>query len=234
MKKADTAALAGLAGFAAGCLLAAYSSPVHAQSGPFSLGITGGTLGLGVELGLEVNPFMAVRAGVNQIGFDFDTTISQIDYTFEPDFSTGSLLLDLHPLGNAFRFTLGAYLNNNEIDLNGTYREELLSPVLGRYADLIDQARVVGKVEFERFVPYLGIGWTSNHGSAGRWGINMDLGVMFQGAPEVTELHVEDSWGIGRHPVAAGFIELERQAIEEEIDEYEYYPVASLSLSCKF
>jgi hypothetical protein len=57
---------------------------------------------------------------------------------------------------------------------------------------------------------------------------------MFQGSPHVTELHVEDPWGLGNYPVAEAFVEQERQEIEKEIDEYEYYPVASISLSYKF
>ncbi|XCN71285.1 MAG: hypothetical protein Q3M24_13290 [Candidatus Electrothrix aestuarii] len=212
----------------------ALSSPVYAESGQFGLGIKGGTQGVGLELSMDVNSYIEVRAGINQISFDFDTTIGDIDYNFAPDFFTSSLLLDLHPFGNAFRFTVGTYINKNEIDVDGTYRQDLLSPELSRYADLIDQAHVVGTVEFETFAPYLGIGWTSNHYSESRWGVNIDLGIMFQGSPQVTELHVEDPWGVGDHPVAEAFAEQERQEIEKEIDEYEYYPVASLTLSYKF
>jgi hypothetical protein len=214
--------------------LLAISSPAHAESRQIGLGIKAGTLGGGLEVSLDVNSYLEIRAGVNQISFDFDTTISDIDYTFAPDFFTSSLLVDLHPFANSFRFTLGGYLNKNEVDINGTYRRDLLSPELSRYADLIDQARLVGLIEFDTFAPYLGIGWTSNHESASRWGVNIDLGIMFQGSPRVTELHVEDPWGAGEHPVAKTFIEQERQEIEKEIDEYEYYPVASISLSCKF
>ncbi|MCI5131955.1 MAG: hypothetical protein D3904_10610 [Candidatus Electrothrix sp. EH2] len=219
--------------FAAGALLA-FTSFSYAESGRVGLGIKAGTLGGGLEVSMDVNPYVEIRAGVNQISFDFDTSIADIDNNFAPDFFTSSLLVDLHPFANAFRFTAGAYLNKNNIDLNGTYRKDLLSPDLNRYADLIDQVRLTGLVEFDSFAPYLGIGWTSNHESVSRWGVNIEFGVMFQGTPRVTELHVEDPWGIGRHPVAEAFIEQERREIEKEIDEYEYYPVASISLSYKF
>ncbi|MCI5211174.1 MAG: hypothetical protein D3910_20860, partial [Candidatus Electrothrix sp. ATG2] len=214
----------------AGFLLA-ISSPAFAEPGQVGIAAKAGTLGFGFEVSVDVSRFMEIRAGYNQVTFDFDTTISRIDYNFSPEFSTGSLLVDLHPFANAFHFTLGAYLNNNTIDINGIYRQGLLSAKLRRYADLIDQARVVGLVEFDTFAPYLGIGWTSNHESLSRWGVNMDLGIMFQGSPQVTELHVEDPWGVGKHPVTQSFIEQERQLIEDEIDEYQYYPVASISIS---
>jgi hypothetical protein len=216
------------------CFLLALTLTAHAEASQIGLGIKAGTLGGGLEVSMEVNPYLEVRAGINQISFDFDTTIGDIDYNFAPDFFTSSLLVDLHPFGNAFRFTLGGYLNNNEIDIDGTYRQDLLSPELARYADLIDQAHVVGLIEFDTFAPYLGIGWTSNHDSTSRWGVNIDLGIMFQGSPQVTELHVEDPWGVGDLPVADAFVQREREEIEKEIDEYEYYPVASISLSYKF
>jgi hypothetical protein len=183
---------------------------------------------------MDINSYLEVRAGINQISFDFDTTIGDIDYNFSPDFFTSSFLLDLHPFGNAFRFTAGAYLNKNEIDIDGTYRQDLLAPNLDRYTDLVDQAHLVGLIEFDTFAPYLGIGWTSNHDSTSSWGVNIDLGIMFQGVPQVTELRVVDPWGVGDLPVTESFVQQERQDIEKEIDEYEYYPIASLSLSYKF
>ncbi|WP_446008897.1 hypothetical protein [Candidatus Electrothrix sp.] len=212
----------------------AISANAHAETGQIGLAIKAGTLGGGLEISMDINPYLELRTGINQISFDFDTTIGDIDYNFAPDFFTSSLLLDLHPLGNAFRFTAGAFINNNEIDIDGTYRQDLLSPELARYADLIDQAHVVGLIEFDTFAPYLGIGWTSNHNSESRWGVNIDLGIMFQGTAQVSELRVEDPWGAGSLPATQLFIQREREEIEKEIDEYEYYPIASLSLSYKF
>ncbi len=220
--------------FLVACSLVAINATAHAKSGQVSLGIKAGTLGGGLEVSMDINQYLELRAGINQINFDFDTTIGDIDYNFAPDFSTGSLMLDLYPFANAFRFTVGAYINNNEIDIDGTYRQDLLTPELARYADLIDQAHVVGLIEFDTFAPYLGIGWSSNHDSTSRWGVNIDVGIMFQGAPQVTELRIEDPWGVGDLPVAEIFAQREREEIEKEIDEYEYYPVASLSLSYKF
>lgn len=217
----------------AGCMLA-FSISCQARPGEVRLSLKGGTLGVGAEAGIDLNPFMELRGGVNYATFDVDTTISRIDYTFEPTFYTGSLLLDFHPFANAFRLTAGMYLNNNEMDINGTYRKDFIPGDYARYVGLVDQAKVKGAIEFDTFAPYLGIGWTSNHYSRSGWGVNMDLGIMFQGAAEVTELYVDDPWGLGRSSVAAEFIEEEKQAIQDELDDYEYYPVVSVSVSYRF
>ncbi len=214
-------------------LMLANFSPVYAESGEVSFGLKGGTLGIGIEAGVEVSEYLEVRGGVNYLKFDFDTTISEIDYNFEPEFFNGSLLLDWHPFANAFRFTAGSYINNNKMDVEGTYRQDLIPADYAHYAGLVNLAKVEGSVEFNTFAPYLGLGWTSNHADKG-WGMNMDCGVMFQGKPNVTELHVDDPWGIGDSGLLDDFLEGERQAIEDDIDEFQYYPVMSVSVSYKF
>jgi len=218
---------------AAGCLLA-FSTTSHAESGDVNIGVKGGTLGIGLEAGVDLSDNFALRGGITYLTFDFDSTISSIDYNFEPQFFNGSLLMDWHPFTNSFRLTAGAYINDNEIKVEGTYRKDLIPSDYSRYADLTDLAKVKGTVDFNNLAPYVGLGWTSNQGDSG-WGVNVDLGVMFQGAPNVSELYVESPLGVGgSHPLVTAFLDDERQAIEDEVDKYEYYPVASISLNYKF
>lgn len=214
------------------CLLGV-STFSQAETGDVSLGVKGGTLGGGVEVGIDLSDYFALRGGVNYVSFDVDATISKIDYTFEPEFFNGSLLVDWHPFTNAFRVTAGAYLNNNTVDVNGTYRKDLIPEEFKRYADLVDLAHVKGTVDYNTFAPYVGLGWTSNKTGKG-WGVNIDLGVMFQGAPKVSDLYIDDPWGIGDNSAVSTFLEEERLEIQDELDKYEYYPVASIELTYKF
>ncbi len=214
------------------CLLAV-ATLSNAATGDVSLGVKAGTLGAGVEAGVDLSDYFALRGGLNYISFDVDATVSHVDYTFEPEFMNGSLLLDWHPFTNSFRVTAGAYLNNNTVDVDGTYRKDLIPAEYQRYAGLVDQAHVKGTVDYNTFAPYVGLGWTSNKADRG-WGVNIDLGVMFQGAPKVSELYVDDPWGIGKNEVVITFLEDERQAVVDELDKYEYYPVASIELTYKF
>lgn len=217
---------------AAGCLLA-ISTTAHAESGDVSIGVKGGTLGIGLEAGVDLSDNFALRGGINYLKFDFDSTISSIDYNFEPEFFNGSLLLDWYPFTTSFRLSAGAYLNSNEVKVEGTYRRDLLPPEFARYADQVNLAKVKGTVDFNTLAPYVGLGWTSNQHDHG-WGVNLDLGVMFQGEPNVSELYVDDPWGLGSHPQVTGFLNDEQKAIEDELDKFQYYPVASISLSYKF
>jgi hypothetical protein len=211
----------------------AISTTVYAESGDVSVGVKGGTLGAGIEAGVDLSDNFTLRGGFNYLKFDFNTTISEIDYNFEPEFKNGSLLLDWHPFTNSFRLTAGAYLNSNDVEVEGTYRTGLIPSEYARYADLVDLAKIKGTVDYNTFAPYVGLGWTSNQSNRG-WGVSLDLGVMYQGSPDVSELYVDDPWGIGSHPQVTGFLNDQQKAIEDELDKYEYYPVASVSVSYKF
>lgn len=217
---------------AAGCLLAVSTSS-HAAPGDVNIGVKGGTLGIGLEAGVDLSDTFALRGGINYLTFDFDSTISQIDYNFEPQFFNGSLLLDWHPFSNSFRLTAGGYLNNNEMKVDGTYRKDLIPSEYAGFSDLSDLAKVKGSVDFNTFAPYVGLGWTSNQGDSG-WGVNLDLGVMFQGSPKVSELYIDGPLEIGSHPIVTEFLDEERKAIEDDLENFEYYPVASISLNYKF
>lgn len=204
-----------------------------ADPGDVSIGVKGGTLGVGVEAGLKMSDYLALRGGVNYLRFDFDTTIHKIDYNFEPTFFNADLLLDFHPFANPFRITGGLYINNNEVDVDGVYRQDLLPQDYRQYGYLIDQAHVKGTVSYNSLAPYLGIGWSSNQHGPG-WGFNVDLGVVFQGSPEVSDLYLDDPWGLGQRDEVKTWLVGERQEIVDELDKYEYYPVASLTIKYSF
>ncbi len=218
---------------AAGCLLTLSTVASAAEPGEFSIGLQGGTLGIGLEAGVDLSNYVGFRAGINYLKFNFDSTVSNIDYNFEPEFFNGNLLLDLHPFTNSFRFTGGAYINNNTIDVSGNFRKDMIPDEYEALGFLADQVAVKGSVEFNTFAPYLGIGWTTNLDSPG-WGVDFDLGVMFQGSPTVSELTVNDPLGLGNTDLAKKFLEEERKAIEDDLNQFQYYPVASIAVTYKF
>lgn len=215
---------------AAGCLLILSTTTQAAESGNISIGLKGGTLGGGIEAGLDISEAIILRGGINYLKYNFDSTISNIDYNFEPKFFTGSLLLDWHPFTNSFRLTAGAYLNNNEVKVDGIFRKDLIP----EYGETADMDHIKGTVNFNTFAPYVGLGWSSSNPGEAGWGVSLDLGVMFQGTPDVSELYVEDPWGSGNDPVVIDFMAGEQQAVQDELDKFEYYPVASISLNYKF
>ena len=226
-----------------GLLLVGAQPALAAEGSTVDLGIRGGTLGGGIELGIGLSDGLVLRAGANYLKFSFDSTISNIDYEMEPEFANGSLLLDWYPFDGVFRLTGGIFYNGNEIKLTGTPRRDTALSgyeIPAEYAHLeylADTVRVHGTVEFNTFSPYLGIGWNSNRARTPGWGIALELGVLFQGAPNVTSLSATAAEPLGdyaNHPAVLQALEEEKLAIEDDLENYQYYPVASLTLNYTF
>lgn len=187
-----------------------------AQAG--GIGVRAGTTGVGVDLGGDVMPTLGWRLGLSGMNVNTDVDTSQVSYDAKVKVLTGSLLLDWSPLG-PFRISGGFMPNNNKIDLTGR-------PSGG--GSFPPGSSLTGEVKPERsFAPYLGIGY----GNVWTRGVNFyfDLGVMFQGTPEVSlNLSCTPSASC---TAAQGQVEAERQRVQDKVDKYKYYPVANIGLT---
>ncbi len=223
-------------------ILFAFFLPARAETGA-EFGLRAGTLGAGAELGLGLNQYLGLRVGINYLKYSFDSTISDVEYDMEAEFRNGSLLLDFFPLGGNFKMTGGLFFNDNSIGLSGRPQ---IDSWLGDYAsqaenrwgrEFLDTVQLHGTVDFNAVAPYLGIGWDSNVTRNDGFGVAFELGVLYQGSPQVGELTVSSAKpmdGFANNPAVAKALEQERQEIEDDLEGYEYYPVVTLTLSYVF
>jgi hypothetical protein len=185
-----------------------------AQAG--GVGVRAGTTGLGVDLGGDVAPTLGWRIGLSGMNVNTDIDTNEVRYDAKVKVLTGSLLLDWSPLG-PFRISGGFMPNNNKVDLSG-------EPSSGTFAG----TSLSGTVKPDRsFAPYLGVGY----GNVWTKGVNFyfDLGIMFQGSPQV-------SLSVNCTPspqctAAQSRGEEERQRVQDKVDKYKYYPVANIGLT---
>ncbi len=197
------------------------------------LGVKAGTLGAGIELSASLINNTRLRGGFNYLTYSFDSTISDIDYDFESEFNSFSVMLDWHPFGNSFFLSGGAYFNNNSISVSGTASDDSigsLSPQLGALTDLVS---ISGDVEFAPVAPYAGLGWRSNNSDSG-WGISLDLGVLFQGTPDVTNLRLNAPVDVNQFAEVQDFLAEQEKEIKDDLDIFQFYPVATLMLIYHF
>ncbi|MEE4166356.1 MAG: hypothetical protein V2I35_10170 [Desulfocapsaceae bacterium] len=209
-----------------------YPAAARANEG-LGIGVKAGTLGAGVELSTSVVDNLRLRGGFNYLTYSFDSTISEIDYDFETEFNSISLILDWHPFGNSFYLSGGAYLNNNKISVNGGISDDILDSVPPQLISIVNRASISGDVEFVPIAPYAGLGWRSNNAQSG-WGVAFELGVLFQGAPDVTNLQVNGPIDINGIGSVQDFLAEQEKEIEDELDVFQFYPAASLMLIYNF
>ncbi len=209
--------------------IAAAPQAVFAEAKSVDAGI--GTTGIGVNASAKLLPWVAVRGGYNYLQFELDEMeYDGIEYDTEIDFSTFGGFVDIHPFRNGFTLTGGVYQGNKEVMLDATPDE----PVeIGNLTFTPEQVgTLIGTVALEDTAPYLGIGWDGALYSESMINFWVRAGVMFTGSPEIA---LDASGGIlTDDPVLQAEIQREVENLEEEVDDYEYYPVINLGVAFRF
>jgi len=207
------------------------STQVYAEGSAISARF--GTLGAGLEYERSFTDSFNGRLGFNTFNFDKDFDASGIDYEGELDFSNVTALIDYHPGGVKFRITSGIAYNGNSINAIG-------SPANGNFNlngvtyTAAEVGTLSGDIEFDSIAPYLGIGYGNAAKVSGSWGFNIDLGVLFSGAPKA---NLQVDCGTAVPTMICNQIQSdanqEAVAFEEDLDDFEVYPVITLGISYK-
>ena len=213
--------------------LAFGASAAHAQVG---IGVKAGTQGLGAELTAGFSRRLEGRLGINGFSRSDQREAGGIEYDATADLRTATALLDFHPGGGGFRLTGGLVYNATQVE--GLSRV----PDSGRYpigdvevpASLLGRLR--GEVDFDPVVPYAGLGWGRPLAAGGRLAATLDLGVFVQGEGDVTLTPVFAPGSPipnipGAEALLRAQLDLEEQEIEQDIDDYDLYPVLSFGIS---
>lgn len=208
-------------------VLLVFPSSGYTQGGSVSFKVS--TLGGGVEAEKTFTDATGGRVGVNYFTGEYSATIDNIDYDVDLNLMTVSAILNWHPFKGDFRISGGVMYNDNHIDITA---EPSVSYDIG---DTTYQANQVGtlegKVKFNEIVPYIGIGWDTSFGKRNRFGILVDLGVIYQGSPDV---ELTATGPFASNQAFKDDIQAEEDKLQDDLDQYEYYPVIGIGLSYRF
>ncbi len=202
-----------------------------ANAAEFAVGANAGTPGVGLNATLGITEKVNIRGVFNYLKYEFDETEDGIDYQLDFDLNSLGALLDWHPLGGAFRLSGGVFANGN--DISGTGRGQAGTTV--EFGDIIlnadDLGTVDASIDFNGVAPYLGFGWGNAVGD-GHWAFMIDIGVFFQGTPDVSITTPEVD------PSIAAIVDAERinaeTELEEDVDNFDLFPYVSVGFAYKF
>lgn len=208
------------------------AAPAAAQlerRGPM-LTLKAGTNGLGAEVTYGLSHIVRVRAGAYGFKAGFGADTSDIDYDMDLRLLSGGGYLDIHPFKGRFRLTAGLMYNANRLSALGTVNTEL------RFGNNVFTPAQVGTldggVDFRTLAPYAGIGWGSPLDSEGNWAFEADIGVLFQGAPDVTLRSIDGE--LSGQQVLLDALAQEEEELEDELDIFKFYPIVSLGVAYTF
>lgn len=215
---------------AGACLFAAGAA--HAQVGA-TLDL--GTTGVGAHLVLPLSPTLNGRLGVNYFKHDFTQRSGQVDYRLDGKLQTVDALLDWYPrAGSNFRVTGGVFYNDTRFDAIAEPTQMGSFTLNNTRYNAADVGILVGKVDFRKAAPYLGIGWGNALASRRGWSFGADLGVFHQGSARVTLRSVNCTVLSALCQRLAEDVAAEQRRLAGDVSDYKLYPVLRASLGYSF
>lgn len=205
----------------------------HAQSsqdGRFAVGLGIGTTGATVEAKFAPNDMVAVRGSFNYLSFDFDEEYDDILYEGEFDATTFGAFVDVAPFKNGFVLSGGAFLGDKTLDINSTPTVNV--DIGGRVFRPSEVGTLTGSGELSSFAPYAGLGYDGFIAGSKTWSFNARAGVMFTGSADVDLVSTNGS--LSDSDFLRAQLEAEIAEIEDEADDYKYYPVLTLGVARRF
>jgi hypothetical protein len=201
----------------------------------YNMDLKVGTLGIGVDVSTPINDNVGLRFNINGATSSRQKVINNINYDATLKLLTAGALLDYYPSENNFRFTAGAYYNNNQFDLVATPALSESITIGGVSYTGAEVGKVNANVTFNKIAPYVGLGWGNKASSEKGWGFTFDIGAMYQGTaiatanatinstlPQILKNQIVDS------------VEKERQQIESDMSSYTWYPVIMIGVNYTF
>ncbi len=156
---------------------------LHGQS--FAIKANAGSMGLGLEAAVQLHDKVNVRAGGNFFGLSYlyeTDADDEFDLDASLNLSMFSALVDWHPFDSGFRLTGGLVYNNNSMNAGLLPKQEY--EVGGDVYGPDELGTLDAEFTFNAFAPYLALGF-GNAFTGSSFGMNMDIGWIFQGSPNV-------------------------------------------------
>lgn len=225
-----------LALVAGATMLAATPALAQDEGGHLYAGITGGTLGIGPEVGYRLNETLGVRASATFLGVSHEFDSDDITYDGSVDLESYGAMLDLYPFGGGFRVSGGFRINSNRAKATaeptgGTFT---FNGVDYDATTLVTSARTRAKVD--DFAPALTLGYAGGNRSGFVFGV--EAGALFQGSAKIDPITITGTCANpGANPACATIaadLEAERRDVQDDVDDYKVYPILQLTVGYRF
>lgn len=196
------------------------------------VGVTGGTTGAAAEI--KANPLpssmLLLRGSYNFAEFSGDIESDGVEYGGDFTLSNLGAFADFAPLGGPFYLSGGAYFGKKEADLIATPASDVM--IGGTSFTAADVGSLIGKAEFNDVAPYVGVAFDNFANSIGGWSFNARAGIMFVGSADVSLTSVNGL--LSSDPALQSELLQEIDSLQEDAEDYKYFPVLTLGIARRF
>ena len=215
---------------AAGALLAAASA--NAQVGATA---DVGSTGVGFHVVIPMETYLNGRFGANYFKHDFSKTSGLVDYDIKGKLQTFDVLFDWYLTeGSNFHLTGGVVYNGNKFNAKAKPNGLGGFTINGHAYTAADVGLLTGRIDYRKAAPYVGVGWGNALAPSSRWTSNIDLGVFYQGNPNVQLASVGCTTSATVCKTLASHGAGARHILRAESDSFQQFPVVRVSVGYKF
>lgn len=192
----------------------------------FGVGLKAGTYGWGADFGVALTDLWTVRGSFHRLDVSESESIDDIDYDADLELGGEGILVDLFPMRGQFRLTAGVFSNRNDLALLAVPTTDV--EIGNNTYTPAEIGTLTTGVGFDDTAPYLGLGWGNVARGSSRVRFVFDVGVLLQGSPEVAPITA--SAGM----VDPADLDLERFDIEDDLEDFDLWPVLNLGIAIRF
>lgn len=214
-------------------LLSAFATPACAlplaSVTGVTLGVTGGTLGVGPEVTYRLNPLLGVRASATFLGFSGHGDVREFRYDGHARLRSYGGTIDLHPFAGGLRLSAGLRSTaDNRVRFSGRARGSQSYGGMTYPAETAGS--IAGIIRTRDVAPIVTAGYA--HAGLSGFVFGIDGGVMFHGRPRVRDIVTTGQ--LATNPLAQPQVADAVQRLRDRVDNYRYYPVVQISLGYRF
>ena len=197
--------------------------------------ITAGLSGIGADVGVNITDFVGVRA--TAAGFSISKNGNygtDVSWNGNLKLFQAGALLDVFPFAGAFHLTAGVVQDGNKFTLTG-------QPSSGNFTfngntyPSADVSSAAATVQWNKAVPYLGVGWGNLGGSRGLH-LTSDIGALITGSPSASVNVVCSPAGqaAGVCAALANDVAAEQTKLQNDVHKLTAWPVLRVGVGFSF
>ncbi|BBD98598.1 hypothetical protein SAMIE_1020990 [Sphingobium amiense] len=212
----------------AAALLSAPAFAAQDDDARLYAGITGGTLGIGPEVGYRLSKNIGIRANASFLSISHGFESDDIEYDGKVKLQSFGAMLDVYPFGGGFRLSGGFRINGNKARATaepsgGTY------DINGTTYTAAEIGTLRANTDIKNFAPALTLGYGGGLSSGFVFGV--EAGALFQGRVRIKPLTYTGTLDSAE---LRADLEAERQSVQDDIDGYKVYPILQLTIGYRF
>lgn len=195
-----------------------------------------GTLGLGLDAGYHFNKMFTLRGNINYMDLDKDNLVKVDDFDYNAGIEnfTFGVLLDWHPFAGNFRVSGGLYYRDLDVSLKAKAKGNKTYEIGDYTFNAGELGEVKGKAEWDKFAPYLGIGYGSTASEDSGFSFDFDLGLMYMSGVDINYKVYTNQALAQWEAEGKKHIDKEIKKIENDVDDFKVYPVVSVGFTYRF